>query len=79
MHGLNILRMVIPPSPSHPFGLNMVGHNFAAICEGLVTDCTFPVLLHDLSVQQLPHLGRRSEFAVSPCVVRILDALNAKP
>ena len=38
----------------------------------------FPSLLDDLSVQQLPHLSRRTEFAISSGVVRIFDALNAK-
>jgi hypothetical protein len=57
----------------------MIWDNLAVIGERLVADCTFPILLHDLSVQQLPHLGRRPEFAISPGVVRILDALNAKP
>ena len=78
MDRLNIVGVVVSPSPSHPFGLDVVGHNLVVIREGCSADCTLPVLLDDLSVQQLPHLGRRPEFAISPGVVRIFDALNTK-
>jgi hypothetical protein len=56
MNRLDVLGMVVSPSPSHPFGLDVVGHNLVVIREGCATDCTFPVLLGDLSVQQLSHL-----------------------
>ena len=79
MDCLNVVWVVISPCPSHPFGLDVIGHDFAVIREGLVADCTLPVLLADFSVQQLPHLGWRPEFAISPRVVRIIDALNTKP
>ena len=35
----------------------VVRHNVAAVGKFMVADCTLAVLLHDLSVQQLPHLG----------------------
>jgi hypothetical protein len=35
-------------------------------------------LLYDFSVQQLPHLGWRSEFSIPSGVVRIFDSLNSK-
>jgi hypothetical protein len=57
---------------------NMVGHNLAVLAKRLVTDCAFSALVGDLSVQQLPHLSWRPEFAISPGMVRIFDALNAK-
>ena len=78
MDCLDVLGMVISPSSSHSFGLNMVGHNLVVIRERCLADCAFPVLLGDLSVQQLPHLCWRPEFAISPGVVRIFDALNTK-
>ena len=78
MNRLDIVWMIISPSPSHSFGLDVVGHNLVVIREGCAADCTVPVLLDDLSVQQLPHLGRRPEFAISPGMVRIFDALNTK-
>jgi len=71
MHCLDVIGMVIPPSPSHPFGLDMVGHDLAVIRKGYAADCAFPVLLDDFSIQQLPHLGCRPEFAISPRVERI--------
>jgi len=78
MNCLDVLKVVVSPSSSHAFGFDMVGDDLAVIGERLVADCAFPVLLHDFSVQQLPHLCWRTEFAISPGVVRILDALNAK-
>jgi hypothetical protein len=76
---LNVLRMVVSPGPSHPFRVLVVRYDVAIFGKFLVADCAFAALLGDFPVQQLPHLGRRSEFAISPWVVRILDALNAEP
>jgi len=78
MGRLDVLGAVVSPRPSHPFGLDMVGHNFVVIAKRLATNCTFSVLLNDLPVQQLPHLGWRPEFPISPWVVRIFDALNTE-
>ena len=63
---------------SVPYADIGIRHNVAVVRKFLVADCAFPVLLGDLSVQQLPHLGWRTEFAISPGVVRIFDALNTK-
>ncbi len=54
----------------------MVGHNLVVIGKRLVTDCTFPVLLNDFSIQHLPLLTWRPQFSVSSGVLRIFDALN---
>ena len=78
MNCLNIVGMVVSPSPSHTLRLDVVGHNLAVIREGYAADCAFPVLLDDFSIQQFPHLGWRAEFAISPGVVWIFDALNTK-
>ncbi len=78
MNCLNIVGMVVSPSPSHTLRLDVVGHNLAVIREGYAADCAFPVLHDDFSIQQLPHLGWRAEFAISPGVVWIFDTLNAK-
>ena len=56
MRRLDVVRMIVSPSPSHPFGLDVVGHNLVVIREGGAADRTFPILLDDFSVQQLPHL-----------------------
>ena len=78
MHGLNIFRMVISPCSSHSFRVSVVRYDFATVGKFLVADCTLAVLLDDLSVQQLPHLGWRTELAISPWMVWIFDALNTK-
>ena len=78
MDCLDVLGMVVSPCPSHPFGLNMIGHDVATIRELLMADCTPPLLLDDLSVEQFSHLCRRTKLAIPPGVVRIFDALNAK-
>jgi hypothetical protein len=76
---LNVVRMLISPGRSHTFGLPVVGDNIPAVGKRLVTDCALPVLLVDFLFQQFAHLCRRAEFAISPRVVRIFDALNGKP
>jgi hypothetical protein len=78
MHGLNILRMIISPGPSHSFRVSVVRYDIAAVVKFMAANGALPCLLHDFSVQQLPHLCRRPEFAISPGVVRILDSLNTK-
>ena len=78
MHGLNIVRMVVSARASHSFWLSVVRYDVAAVGKFVVANGTFPSLLDDLSVQQLPHLGWRPQFAISPGMVWILDALNTK-
>jgi hypothetical protein len=51
MGRLDVLGAVVSPRPSHPFGLDMVGHYLIVIREGLMADRTLPVLLDDFSVQ----------------------------
>jgi hypothetical protein len=76
---LHVIGMVVSPRSSHALGFDMVGHDLAAIGERCVANRTPPFLLDDLSIEQLAHLGWRAQFAISPGVVRIFDALNAKP
>ena len=57
MDCLDIFGAVVSPSPSHAFGFDVVGHDFAVMREGCVADCTPPILLNDLSVQQLSYFG----------------------
>src|SRR5271165_2708227 len=78
MDCLDVFWVVISPSPSHAFGLDVVGHDLGTLREGCAADCTLTLLLGDLSVQQFPHLSWRTDFAISPRVVRIFDALNTK-
>ena len=70
--------MVVSPGSSHSFRVSVVRYDVATVGKFLVTDCALSFLLDDLSIQQLPHLCGRPKFAVSPRVVWIFDALNAK-
>jgi len=55
-----------------------IRHDVATVGKFMVANSALPLLLGDLSVEQLPHLGWRPEFAKSPRMVRVFDALNAK-
>ena len=79
MRCLDIVRMVISSCPSHAFGPFVVWHDVVVVGELFVADCTFPILLDDFSVQELPHLCGRPELSISPRVVRIFDVLDTKP
>ena len=50
MNCLDIFRMIVSPSPSHAFGLNVVRHDIVVIRKSLAANRAFPVLLDDLSV-----------------------------
>ena len=38
MNCLDVVGVVVSPSPSHPFGLDVVGHNLVVIRDDLVAD-----------------------------------------
>ena len=78
MHGLDIVRMVVAPSSSHSLRVPVVRHDLTAVVKFMVANGALPSLLHDFPVQQLPHLGWRTEFPIPPRVVGIFDALNTK-
>ena len=78
MDGLDVFRMVISAGSPHSFRVSVVRYDVATVGKFMVADRAFPVLLHDFSVEQLPHLGWRPEFAIPPGVVWIFDALNTK-
>ncbi|MFZ0594306.1 MAG: hypothetical protein WAM39_27880 [Bryobacteraceae bacterium] len=79
MRCLDIVRMIVPPRSSHPFGIPVIWNHIRVIRELFVTDGTFPALLHDLPVQQFSHLGRRPEFAIASGVMRIFEPLYTEP
>jgi hypothetical protein len=78
MHGLDVFGMVISPSSSHPFRVPVVRYDVATVDKFLVTNGALSFLLDDFSIQQLPHLGWRTEFTIHPGVVWIIDAPNTK-
>ncbi len=55
---LDIVRMIIPPRSAHSFRTLVVRDDIVVIREVFVADGAYPTLLDDLSVQNLPHLGR---------------------
>jgi hypothetical protein len=61
-----------------PYAEIGIRHDVAAVGKFMLANGALPYLLHDFSVQQLSHLCRRAEFAISPRVVRVIDALNTK-
>jgi hypothetical protein len=70
--------MIVSPCSSHSFGILVVRHNVAVICELFVADCAYPVLLDNLPLQKFPHFGGGPEFPVSSRVMWIFDALHSK-
>jgi hypothetical protein len=79
MGRLNIVRMIIPPGTSHPFGIYVIRHDVVVIGEFSVADAAFPVLLDDLPIQQLPHLCCGSKLPIAPGMVLIFNALHTQP
>jgi hypothetical protein len=53
---LDIVGMIVSPRSSHPFGILVIRHNVGVVRELFVTDGALPVLLHNLKVQESPHL-----------------------
>ena len=77
VNGLNVVRVIVSPSPVHAAGMDVVGHHVAVIGEPCITERAFSALGHDLPVEELPHLSVGSEFSVSPGVLRIFSAPNS--
>jgi hypothetical protein len=78
MHGLDVFRMVISPGSSHSFRVSVVRYGVAAVGKFMVANGTLPCLLHDFSVEQLPHLRSRPKFAIPSRMVRIFDAVDTQ-
>jgi hypothetical protein len=55
-----------------------IRHDVAVIGEGHLTDGALPVLFDNFPVEQCPHLGFRTEFAVSPGVMQVFDPPHTK-
>jgi hypothetical protein len=48
---LDIVRMIVSPRPSHPFGISMVGHDVVVVCKLVVADGAFRTLLQNFAIQ----------------------------
>jgi len=75
---LDVVRVVVPPRSSHPFGISVVRNDIVVVCELFVADGAFPVLLDNLPPQQFPHLSGGSEFPISSRMMRIINASNPR-
>jgi hypothetical protein len=68
--------MVVSPRSSHPSRINVVGHDIAIVGERHLANGALPVLFNNFPIKELPHLCFGAEFAVSPGVVRVFNALH---
>jgi len=74
VHGLNVVRVIVPPGAAHASGADMVGNDVAVIGELLFADPANAILGNDLPVEELSHLPVRAQLAVSAGVLGIVDA-----
>src|ERR1700733_9733489 len=73
---LDIVRVVVSPRPSHPFGIPVVWDDVIVVSELFVADCAYSLLLGDFPLQKFPHFGWRSEFSIAPRMMRVFNASN---
>ena len=78
MHGLDVVRVIVPPRSSHSSRMDVIGHDVVVVGEGFVADGALSVLLDDLPVEQLPHLRVGTELAVPSRMMGIVDPLHAQ-
>jgi hypothetical protein len=76
MNCLDVSRMIVSPRASHPFRINVVWHDIVIVREPVVADCANAVLSGDFSLHKFTHFCGGPQFAVSPWVVWVLDALH---
>jgi hypothetical protein len=78
MRCLDIVWVVVSPSPSHTLGIFVVWDDIVVVHELFVADCAFPVLFDSLPVKQFSHFCSGPEFPISSRVMRILNTLNSQ-
>ena len=78
MRCLDIVRVVVSPRSAHPFGIPVVWNDVVIVGEFFVADRTYSGLFPHLSVHQLSHFSRRSQFPIAARVVRIIDSLHSQ-
>ncbi len=76
---LDIIRMIIPPRSTHPFGIPVVGYDVVVVCELFAADGALPVLFDNFPIEQFSHLSWRPEFPISSRMMRIINASNPWP
>jgi hypothetical protein len=78
VHGLNVVRVIVPPRAAHAAGADMVGDDVAVTGELLFADAADAVLSDDLPIEQLPHLPVGAQLAVSARVLGIVNESHAQ-
>jgi hypothetical protein len=75
---LNIIRVIISPSPAHASRVHMVRHDFALIRELSFTDATLAALENGFSVEQLSRLRIGAAFTIPSRMKWIFDSTDAE-
>jgi hypothetical protein len=78
MHSLDIVGMIVSPRSSHSSRIDVIGHDVVVVGERHLTNRTLLILFDNSAVEQLPHLGFRAEFAITPGMTRVFDPLHTK-
>jgi hypothetical protein len=76
---LNVVRMIVPPSPAHAAGMDRIGHHVAVVGQLFFAEGAYALLGDNLPVEELPHLAVGAKFPVSPGMLRVLDPADAHP
>jgi hypothetical protein len=71
--------MVVSARSSHPSRIDVVGHDVVIVGERHLANSALPVLLNDISIEQLPHFRFGAKLAVSSRMVRVFDTLHSEP
>jgi hypothetical protein len=56
----------------------MIGHDIVVVSKFLMADRAYATLFSNLAVHELSHLGGRSQFSISPRMMRIFDPLHSE-
>jgi hypothetical protein len=75
--GLNVLRMVVSPCPSHAAGIDVIGYDVAIVAELFIAESALAVLVNNLLVQQFAHFRIRADLPVASRVLGIVDAMDS--
>ena len=75
---LNVIRVIISPSPSHSPRVDMVRYDIAIIREISAADAAFAALGNDFPIEQLSHLRIGAEFAITSRMKWIFNSADAE-
>lgn len=76
VHGLNVVRRIVPPYSTHSPGVNVVRYDVATVAEPLFAESAEAILCHSLPVHKLPPLGVGTDLPIAARVMGIFDAAD---